>query len=111
MKRSGTKRSFFAMTVLAVLLAVAMPATSFGKDHDRHGRGRRGKCGKFVNCHDARDGRRDGRGPRADRVSNFVLRNRLRNRNRRFDDDFRFRTLRRQRIRSFNNNRWHRDRN
>lgn len=36
---------------------------------DRDFRGNRGrnmdwKCGKFVNCHDARDGRWDGRGPR-----------------------------------------------
>lgn len=90
MKRSGGKRNLFAMTVIALLLAVAMPATSFGKDHDRHGRGRdnrRWKCGKFVNCHDARAGRRDGRGPRADRVGDIVLRNRVRQRNRRFDDN------------------------
>ena len=28
------------------------------------GRNQSWKCGKFVNCHDARDGRLDGRGPR-----------------------------------------------
>lgn len=39
------------------------------------------KCGKFVNCHDARDGRIDGRGPRGTRAGNVVWRNRLRNRN------------------------------
>ena len=38
------------------------------------------KCGKFVNCHDARNGRIDGRGPRGNRVGNVVWRNRLRNR-------------------------------
>ena len=38
------------------------------------------KCGKFVNCHDARNGRIDGRGPRGTRVGNIVWRNRLRNR-------------------------------
>ena len=27
-------------------------------------RNQNGKCSKFVNCHDARDGRVDGRGPR-----------------------------------------------
>lgn len=59
-----------AIFVLALLLGLAMPATSFGKDHGRRrGRGRDfdnwgRKCGKFVNCHDARNGRRDGRGPR-----------------------------------------------
>lgn len=39
------------------------------------------KCGKFVNCHDARNGRIDGRGPRGTRVGNVLWRNRLRNRN------------------------------
>lgn len=102
MKRTGTRRNFFAMAVIAMLLAIAMPATSFGKDHGRQGRGhgnRHGKCGKFVNCHDARDGRRDGRGPRADRVSD-ILRNRIRNRNRDFDNDG---ELRRQRNRNIDN--------
>lgn len=28
------------------------------------GRNQNWKCGKFVNCHDARDGRWDGRGPK-----------------------------------------------
>lgn len=50
---------------------------------DRDFRGNRGrshnwKCGKFVNCHDARDGRIDGRGPRRTtgswRNGNFVAR-------------------------------------
>lgn len=50
---------------------------------DRDYRGNRGqnwnkKCGKFVNCHDARDGRWDGRGPRRTtgfwRNGNFVPR-------------------------------------
>lgn len=38
------------------------------------------KCGKFVNCHDARAGRIDGRGPNGTRVGNQVWRNRWRNR-------------------------------
>lgn len=85
MKRSSSKRSLFAMTVIALLLAMAMPATSFGKDRGRNGRGRdnrRWKCGKFVNCHDARDGRWDGRGPRRRRFDDGRFRRaRLRNRN------------------------------
>ena len=32
------------------------------------------KCGKFVNCHDARNGRVDGRGPQGTRVGNYVWR-------------------------------------
>lgn len=43
--------------------------------YDTRGRGRdqNWKCSVFVNCHDARDGRVDGRGPRVNR-SNFVSR-------------------------------------
>ena len=77
--------------VMGLLLVVAAPSTSFGqgRGHGRHnGRDRdwnsgwlrNRKCGKFVNCHDARDGRWDGRGPRGDRVGNVFWRNRNRNR-------------------------------
>lgn len=71
------------------MLALSVPTTSLGKDHGQKGRRNRDnwdwsrrdrKCRKFVNCHDARDGRRDGRGPRADRVGNIDWRNRIRNR-------------------------------
>jgi hypothetical protein len=35
------------------------------RDYRNNRRGNQNwKCGKFVNCHDARDGRLDGRGPR-----------------------------------------------
>ncbi len=50
------------------------------------------KCGKFVNCHDARNGRWDGRGPRGSRVGNVVWQNRLRNRN--SNEVWRYRTRR-----------------
>lgn len=78
---------------MATMLVAAVPTTSLGKD--RNGRRWRGrdnrdnsswfrrnrKCRKFKNCHDARDGRWDGRGPNGDRVSNIFWRNR-RNRDR-----------------------------
>lgn len=67
MKQLGNRRGFVAVIVMAVLLALAMPATSFGKDRGRrNGRGGNWdkKCAKFVNCHDARDGRWDGLGRR-----------------------------------------------
>jgi hypothetical protein len=51
--------------------------TSRNRNYTRH---YNKKCGKFVNCHDARAGRIDGRGPRGTRVGNVVLRNRFRNR-------------------------------
>ena len=53
---------------LAVLMVMPVISLAQGRDHG-YGRGRgRGadlswKCGKFVNCHDARNGRLDGRGP------------------------------------------------
>ena len=50
------------------------------------------KCAKFVNCHDASDGRRDGKGP--DRRSSLE-RLSHRHRNRDLDDDARRRLQRR----------------
>jgi len=79
------------MIVLTLVLAV-VPTTALGQGRGRgHGRGgifggSNNKCGKFVNCHDARDGRWDGRGPRGTRVGNVVWRNRTR-RHRNWDDD------------------------
>jgi hypothetical protein len=97
MRKSETKRNLLAIIIMGLLLVIAAP-TSFaqGRGHGRHN-GRNGvwnngiwtndkKCGKFVNCHDARDGRWDGRGPRGNRVGNRIwrtrtTRNRDRNRN------------------------------
>lgn len=84
MKRSVSKNLVGMLTVV-LLLIIAVPATSFGKDRGRRGRGRDWndrKCGKFVNCHDARDGRWDNRGPRRDS-------SRWRWRDDRRDDDWR----------------------
>lgn len=110
MKQLSSTRNFLAIMIMALLLAMASPATSFGKD--RQGRGqdrdnrewskRNRKCGKFVNCHDARDGRWDRRGARGDRVGNVTVRDRFRQRvrNRNFNDDFGNR-----RFRNFDNTR------
>ena len=68
MRRSVSK-NVVGMLAVVLLLIIAVPATSFGKDRGKRGRGRDWndrKCGKFVNCHDARDGRWDGRGPQRD---------------------------------------------
>ena len=99
-----SKRSLFSVIILTLLLAVMVPATALGQGRGR-GYGRGGifgnpnnKCGKFVNCHDARNGRIDGRGPRGSRVGN-ILGTRIR-RNRNFENDdliFRNRRLDRQR--------------
>jgi hypothetical protein len=88
MRQFGNRRNFCAIIVLALLLLVAAASTSFAQGQGR-GRGRGNsdnwnwsrhnrKCGKFVNCHDARNGRWDQRGPRGDRVGNIVWRNRVR---------------------------------
>lgn len=87
MTHSGSKRNLVGILTVALLLVIAVPATSFGKDRGRRGRGRdfdNRKCGKFINCHDARDGRWDGRGPRRN-FSRWVWRN-----NRRDNDGWRW---------------------
>ena len=86
-KRIGTAKATIMFTLILVL---AMPLVSFAQGRGR-GRGRGldnlDKCAKFVNCHDARDGRLDGRGPRGSRIGR---------RNR--DDDFYGRRTRRNRV-------------
>jgi hypothetical protein len=67
MRHTSKRRSFVAMIVLALLMGVTMPATSLAQDR-RNNQGwniNNRKCGKFVNCHDASEGRRDGRGRRS----------------------------------------------
>ena len=81
------KRNRKMLLVLAsLLLLTALPATSLAQGRGR-GRGQDKKLDKFVNGHDARDGRWDGRGPRIGRrsvISNMIIRqrraDRLRNR-------------------------------
>ncbi|MBC8029992.1 MAG: hypothetical protein H7Z16_07760 [Pyrinomonadaceae bacterium] len=87
MKVTRGRQNLISVVVLGLLLMLAMPGTAFGDNRDRNDRNRRGqnnewnrhnrKCGKFVNCHDARSGRWDRRGPRRARINN-----RWRNRNR-----------------------------
>ena len=101
---------------MALLLATAIPAIALGQGHGRgQRRGNVGninwpirrarlsnqdkKCAKFVNCHDASEGRVDGRGPRGSRVGN-ILSTRARHSNRRYDGL----TLRNRRQREVRNN-------
>ena len=56
-------RKVVGIALLGLLMILSSSVDTMGQ-----GRGRRvsrtdKKCGKFVNCHDARDGRWDGRGP------------------------------------------------
>ena len=63
----------FIMFALAGILALPIISLAQGRGN---GNGRGGgpnldkKCAKFVNCHDARDGRLDGRGPAINPASN-----------------------------------------
>ena len=94
-----TSRKVFGILVLALLTMLSVSSEAMGQ-----GRGRRvshmdRKCDKFVNCHDARDGRWDGRGPdrrvsltsrifrRTRRDRDFERNRRERRRNRDFDRD------------------------
>lgn len=60
---------------LSVLFVCLLSATAFAQGRGRgngrfdRGRNQNWKCGVFVNCHDARDGRVDGRGPKINRTN------------------------------------------
>ena len=93
MRNSNGIKCLLTTIMLTVLLGVMIPDTASGQGRGRgHRRGgifgsSHNKCGKFVNCHDARDGRWDGRGPRRDSLGNLIFRNRRnRNRNRNLSD-------------------------
>ena len=61
MKRND--RGFLTRALMsALVLFVALPAVALAQGNSRHGRNK----DVFVNGHDARDGRYDGRGPRRD---------------------------------------------
>ena len=79
---------FVKATLLALILLVATPVLTFAQGRGR-GRGQDKKNEKFVNGHDARDGRWDGRGP--NRTNNITRHRRWRNR----DGDNRYRRTRR----------------
>jgi len=92
------------LVVASLFLLAALPAMSVGQGR---GRGQEKKLDKFVNGHDARDGRWDGRGPRIGRrsvISNMIIRQRRADkfRNRDFERNQRFRN-RELRRRGFDN--------
>jgi hypothetical protein len=86
MRLLKNRQNLVSFAMIALLLVLALPGYAFanqrgrgrGRDHNWRDR----KCGKFVNCHDARDGRWDGRGPRRDWDGRFSRRDRF---NDRFD--------------------------
>lgn len=84
-------RRLVGAAALVLMLVLTMSADALGQGRGR-GRGRGegvglgNKCGKFVNCHDARDGRWDGRGPRRNNARFWRQR---RNHDRRWDNNHR----------------------
>jgi hypothetical protein len=86
-----------------------LPAASFGQGRGR-GQGQQKKLDKFVNGHDARDGRWDGRGPRYSRRSLIAndMRHRRSNRfrNRNFGTNDQFNNQGRLRRRGLNNDQY-----
>lgn len=98
-----TSKNLFGILVVGLVVVFGASYEAMGQ-----GRGRRvshfdKKCEKFVNCHDARDGRVDGRGPNRQTGSTNVFRRHRRHR----DDDFITRRGR-YRNRDFSHNRFRR---
>jgi hypothetical protein len=88
-KRSS---SLIKAMFLGLILVLAVPTVSFAQGRGRGwGRGRdrhvNKKLGKFINGHDARDGRWDGRGPNRGVRIGDILRNRRQRRINRLDLD------------------------
>ena len=80
-----------AALMLMLILSVSADALAQGRGRG-HGRGgfdnEDRKCGKFVNCHDARDGRWDGRGPRRNTtLTNGIYTRSRRHHNRDWDNN------------------------
>ncbi len=59
------------LVLLSLFLLAALPTMASAQGRGR-GRGQDKKLGKFINGHDARDGRWDGRGPRGTRVGRRI---------------------------------------
>lgn len=58
-----TARKLIGTAALVLLLGLSVSSGALGQGRGHGHGGFDKKCGKFVNCHDARDGRWDGRGP------------------------------------------------
>ena len=111
-----SKKNVIGSALLVLLMILSVSTEVLGQMRGRRV-GRRvsqmdKKCGKFVNCHDARDGRLDGRGPNrtvslTDRI--FGRRRRNRDRDREIDRITR-RRRNRDRDRDFDNDRFWRGR-
>jgi hypothetical protein len=62
-----------ALVLISLFLLAVLPSMASAQGRGR-GRGQDKKLDKFINGHDARDGRWDGRGPQSTRVRNRIYR-------------------------------------
>ena len=102
-------KSWTSKAPLGILIVGLVLLFGASTDTMAQGRGRRNsqfdrKCEKFVNCHDARDGRWDGRGPNRRTDYNNDFRRYRRHRDRDFDRISRRDRYRRDR--DWQHNRW-----
>lgn len=88
----SVSRNVVGSALLVLLMILSVSTEVLGQGRNRRVSQMDKKCAKFVNCHDARDGRWDGRGPNR----NVSFRRSRRNRDRDRDID---RTTRRRRNR------------
>ena len=72
MTHSKAQHRGLLAVIFALVLAIGLPTLVNAQGRGRgRGRGLDKKADKFINGHDARDGRWDGRGPRRDRDDRF----------------------------------------
>jgi len=105
-----TSKTLFGILVvgLVILFGAFSDAMAQGRGRGRGSSHWDKKCEKFVNCHDARDGRWDGRGPNRRTGFNNEFRRYRRHRDRDFDRISRRDRFRRDR--DWQHNRWRRSR-
>ena len=101
----SVSRNIVGSALLVLLMILSVSSEVLGQGRNRRSSHMDKKCAKFVNCHDARDGRLDGRGPnRRENLSDRIIWRRRRNRDRDRDSD-RITRRRRNRDRDFDRDR------
>lgn len=102
-----SSKHLFGIVVLGLVMIFAVSSDALGQGRGRRASNLDRKCDKFVNCHDARDGRWDGRGPKR----NVTLTSSIFRRNRRIRDIDDISRRGRHRDRDWDDNRGRRRRN
>jgi hypothetical protein len=103
-----TFRNFFLVGGLAFLVLMGASYDARAKGRGRGDSKEDKKCAKFVNCHDASEGRVDGRGPRRGNDDNDNWNWRRNRRGRDDNDSWNWRNDRRRRDSDNSDNRWSR---